>query len=98
MRHQLVHFLERAFVEEPVHTLSRREFAFAVLALAPFRAPAFFRRGVSSPHFLQTIHIMAPIVKCGGSNNTRKYETRGPSGIRAAIFRSNNSGRSGIRA
>jgi hypothetical protein len=49
MAHQLVHFLEGAFIQQQVDALARRELAFGVLTLHSLRSAARFGIGVTAP-------------------------------------------------
>jgi hypothetical protein len=52
MAHQLVHFFERAGVEQQLDALARRELAFLVLAFTAFGPAAFLRVPMSPAKFL----------------------------------------------
>ena len=52
---QLVGFFERAFVEQQIDALARREFAFPVLARAALVASSGFGSGVAAAQFVQSI-------------------------------------------
>ena len=52
---QLVHLLERAFVEQQVDALARRELAFFVLPLHALLAAARFGIGVAAAHFGESV-------------------------------------------
>jgi chromosome partitioning protein len=54
--HQLVHFFERAFVEQQFDALAHRQFALAMLAFTPFGAATFLSRRVAASNFLKAIH------------------------------------------
>ena len=56
MTNQLVHLFERAFVEQQIDTLARRELAFLVLPLHAPRTAAGFGIGAATAHLRETIN------------------------------------------
>ena len=53
--HQLVHFLEGAFVEQQIDALARRQLAFRVLPLHALLAATGFGIGVAAAHFGESV-------------------------------------------
>ncbi len=56
MLDQFVEFFEGTFVEKQFDAFTRGEFAFAMLAFAPFGAASFFRGGVAASKFFEAGH------------------------------------------
>jgi hypothetical protein len=59
MPHELVEFLESAFIEEKIDSFARAELAFLVLALATLGSSAFFRFCVALPQFFKAAGMFA---------------------------------------
>ena len=55
MADQLVHLFERAFVEQQIDALARRQLAFRVLPLHPLLAAARFGIGMTAPDLCQSV-------------------------------------------
>jgi hypothetical protein len=55
MADQLVHLFERAFVQQQVDALARRQLAFLMLPLLALLAAAGFGIGVAAAHFHHSV-------------------------------------------
>lgn len=55
MTHKFVYLLESSFVQQQLHTLSRRKFPFLMLPLLPLGPTALQGRPMPTIHFFHTI-------------------------------------------